>query len=37
MSKSGDMVSPLDKVKTVPKWHEWQDLWKLWDQWVATT
>jgi hypothetical protein len=32
MSKGGDMISPLNKVKAVPKWHEWQDLWKLWDQ-----
>lgn len=40
-SQEMDMPDPVDAaqpgkiveaMKSVPKWREWQDMWKLWDQ-----
>jgi hypothetical protein len=26
--------SKMEEKKGVPKWEEWQELWKLWDQYA---
>jgi hypothetical protein len=39
MFSRADLITKDKKVgemKNVPKWEDWQQLWKLWDQYVTS-